>query len=235
MLSKLKTIIIFLFLFFPLGASAHMPVMVKDNFAVIEDPLVAHAFYVYPEGATTTFQIAMEKDFNLYTALLIPNAENSTTSIFAKIYREKEDGEAEEVAFLDGSNSNWHEFYEKFCGNSYLSGPEFAGPESSQKDTQGVDMPAGNYSIEVYSPGNNQRFILAVGDEEIFDPKAAATAAQLPLMGQKDFSGLSILNLFFGQETKYLLIPVAIIFLFLSASILITIKQVRDKLRHLGH
>ncbi|MHC4906392.1 MAG: hypothetical protein ACYTEN_11290 [Planctomycetota bacterium] len=61
------------------------------------------------------------------------------------------------IAHLDGSATDWPGFFEPFAGDHYFRGPEYTG-------TQGP----GSYRLQVYSPDNQGRYALAVGDIESF-------------------------------------------------------------------
>ena len=134
---------------------------------------------------------------------------------------------------MDGIESKWRKFYKKLGGKNYLWGPELASQNSNDLDTEGVNMIAGDYTIEVYGKENTEKFVLIVGDEKIFDTKAILRNSKILQRPKEDFFGLFILKKFFGQTLVYLLVPLGIIFLFLFTAIAIAIKQVRDRMKHL--
>ena len=58
---------------------------------------------------------------------------------------------------MDGTNHTWTEFYEHFAGDNYFEGPEYE-----------ASVEGGSYTVEVYSPDNLGKYVLAVGKKEQF-------------------------------------------------------------------
>ena len=233
MLSKLKIIIIFSFLFFPLAVFARQPSSVEGNFTVIEEPLVSQAYYGDLNGATSTFRFTVDHEFGIYVSLLLPDVEGVDTDIFAKIYIQNQDGGKDEVAFLDGENFLWERHRERFVGGDYLWGPEFTGPTSTEEIAMGAKMPAGVYIINVYSKDNDQKFALAMGNKDVFMAKTTLAVDKTPPPPRKDFFDLSFFGAFSEKMAVCLLVPLGMVLLSLLTAVAITMKQVRDKLKHL--
>jgi hypothetical protein len=61
------------------------------------------------------------------------------------------------ISRLDGNSHEWGRFHEPFAGDYYYRGPEY----SEMQDP-------GLYEIQVYSPDNQGKYVLAVGDREAF-------------------------------------------------------------------
>ncbi|MDP2685223.1 MAG: hypothetical protein Q8P20_09395 [bacterium] len=247
---KLKTIFFIAILFLPVAVLAHQPRLVKENIVEVEKPMISQAFFGDLEGGTTTFRIVSDTEFNLYVGLLLPDVEGVDTNIFAKIYKKPsveddvEDNnkvavvenfvDEEVISILDGSTYNWTKFYEKFAGDNYLWGPEFASINSSKKSLEGVAMMPGEYFVDVYSDSLDQKYILTIGEEEIFDASAVLLSTKIVPQIKKDYFGLSFLGVFSGYMAIYFIVPLAIIVMFLSMAVVITISQVRDKYKHSG-
>ena len=148
--TKYIFVIAVLLAFAPQFVFAHQPRIVKSNFVIINNPEVSQAFYGELKGTSTEFQIVSEKDFVLYTGILVPDIPNVKKDISVNIYMI--DGTNKElVATLDGGKFDWAPYYEGFAKDNYFWGPEFKALNSS-KDTGlvGQPMKGGDYRIVVY-------------------------------------------------------------------------------------
>jgi len=177
----MKKIIFVFALFLFLGAaqnvSAHQPQIIyfKQGDINISQPEISQAFYDELKGAPRNYYIDSDTDFELYLNLLVPlngSVDRRTTgkysmNVFCQDIL---------IAVIDGSLTDWSEFYEEFGRDYYLKGPEF-----DQK------VGAGKCKIEVYSAdpqaGNQGKYVLAVGKKEQFDTKSLLNVYwQLPLL-----------------------------------------------------
>ena len=170
-----KVIFIFSLVFFSgfaFSISAHQPVMIylqKDNNSVqIANPEISRAFYDDLKGKPRDYFIDSSKDFDLYINLLVPAGTNPDGKYSAKVF----DNTGKEIAFINGADFSWQQYYESFGRDYYYKGPEFDKKVS-----------AGKYKIEVYSKDNLGKYTLAVGKTESFDVKSVLnTVWQLPLL-----------------------------------------------------
>jgi peptidase E len=172
----------FLFSFAP-AVSAHQPQIIyfKQGDINISQPEVSQAFYDELKGSPRNYFIDFSAQGGsasggeLYLNLLVPlngSVDRRTTgkysmNVFCQDVL---------IAVIDGSLTDWSEFYEEFGRDYYLKGPEF-----DQK------VGAGKCKIEVYSAdplaGNQGKYVLAVGKKEQFDTKSLLNVYwQLPLL-----------------------------------------------------
>ncbi|MDD2731544.1 MAG: hypothetical protein PHW33_05495, partial [Candidatus Portnoybacteria bacterium] len=92
-----------------------------------------------------------------------------------------------ELTTLESQPSAWTRFYEKFAGDWYWQGPEFERTVS-----------AGVYEMEVSSPDNIGKYVLAVGKEEKFPlEETLKTISSLPEL-KTDFFNKSVFSSFFN-------------------------------------
>jgi len=162
MITPRKSIIAFLFiLFLAVNLSfsnpvlAHWPIVVTESPQIISDTNKSQAFFGSINGEPQAFDIISDKDFKLYLNILVPATSNPTGRYSVTVTRDID--RLHPVMVLNESDTNWLPFHEKFANDHYLKGPE------SQKN-----LPAGNYRILVYSNDNFGKYVLAVGQEEIF-------------------------------------------------------------------
>ncbi|MCX6089998.1 MAG: DUF2892 domain-containing protein [Candidatus Atribacteria bacterium] len=175
-IKNLSLILLALFLFMPGRALAHQPRIVKGNFVEITNPEVSQAFYGELPGAQVEYRINSDREFRLYVGILVPDIPDVRKDIAAEIYRVK-DGGKETVALLDGSQFEWTPFYEDFAKDSYFWGPEYKADDSQKGvELKGRLVPSGDYHIKVFSPTNQGKYSLVVGDLEEFPLKEIINA-----------------------------------------------------------
>jgi len=146
----------------PVVADAHRPVVMQPETVAdvyeVSDPEISRAFYGELDDFPHTFQIRATSSFRLYVQVLEPDREDAQNDHAGIIIRERDDGRGvEEVARLRPSEASWESFYEFFGGDSYLEGPEF-----NQEVGPGV------YRVEVSTPVNDGKYVLAIGKIEDF-------------------------------------------------------------------
>lgn len=139
--------------------SAHVPVLVTqetlDDIVLIEDPELSQVFYGTMQGFPHTFEIRASEPFTLFTQILLPDIDSSTNNISGIIVRELKSGRVEDVAPLNAKDASWETMFEPFGGDTYRKGPEFE-----------TTLDPGVYRIEVHTPDNLEKYILAVGKRE---------------------------------------------------------------------
>ncbi len=135
------------------SAHAHQPYMVTDTGTTrVEKPEVSKAFYGHFLGKPAVYEIASPDSFDLYVNLLVPDEVGIPTDLSVRVTRG-----ADTIAALDGRAYKWTKFFEPFGGDSYLMGPEFR-----------LRVGPGTYVATVTRPGNEGRYVLAVGEREQF-------------------------------------------------------------------
>jgi dipeptidase E len=226
--TKIFILLTAVFAYFTAGTAvfAHQPnlVFLQKTDIEITNPEISRAFYDELSGVSKNYFINSDKDFNLYVNLLVPEISNKDGRYSANIFLIKPDNFEEQIATLDASAVEWKEFYESFGRDYYLKGPEF-----EQK------FVAGKYRVEVFSPDNLGKYVLAVGKTEKFDAMGILNVFwQIPLLKIKFFNS-SILQFFF---TPFFIAGVAVIgsiliilaFLnYIIGAILLKIKQAKAR------
>jgi hypothetical protein len=187
---KLKYFLIPLFLFIPLAVSAHQPRIVSGNeINEIKNPDISQAFYGELKGEPAIYEIKSEAPFSLYLGLLVPDLPNQRKDFSARVVDEKED----EVFILDGQNFIWQGFYEEFGGDYYLKGPE-----------NKIGVGSGAYLVTVSNPDDQGKYVLVVGEKEIFPAgEILNTIITLPQL-KKNFFLKSPLTAFSNKIGLYL-------------------------------
>jgi hypothetical protein len=169
--SLLKVIIITSFA----GATyAHQPKMVTDTAVTrVDKPEVSKAFYARLFGEPAVYEIVSPDSFDLYVNILVPDEVGRPTDLSVTVTRG-----LDTIMVLDGPAHTWTKFYEPFGGDSYLMGPE-------RRLRVGPDT----YVATVSRPGNEGRYVLAVGEREEFPPREIVRVIRLMPRLKRDFFG----------------------------------------------
>jgi len=203
----LLTIFIFILLLLE-TTSAHQPRIVSDEVTLIENPEVSQAFYSNLNAKPEYYQIKSEKEFKLYVGILVPDLENIGKDISVEVFTEhihteKENNDSKEheiILLLNGLEHNWTYYFEEFAGDSYYKGPE-----------KSLYLDAGIYNIKVYSPDNEGKYVLVVGEKEEF-PLHEIINMIFTLPGlKKDFFEKSPFTAFFNRVGLFLIIFIVFI------------------------
>ena len=151
--------LIFLFLGIAGFCQAYLPKIIynQNGDIKITNPEVSQAFFDELKDKPRSFLISSKTDFNFYINILIPEFANPRGRYSANVYLLK-NNKKENIAKIDGSNdSSWQEFYDNFSRDYYLKGPELE-----------KKLPAGDYSVEIFSFDNKGKYILMFGKTETF-------------------------------------------------------------------
>jgi len=68
---------------------------------------------------------------------------------------------------FNGLEHEWTDYYEEFGGDSYYKGPELRSNPDEEGLPRGVDMDEGTYTTKVFSPDNEGKYVLVVGERRI--------------------------------------------------------------------
>jgi hypothetical protein len=173
-----KAVFIFLYLMLLLcacsRATAHQPRIVPvDRKPVrITQPEVSQAFYGRLKQVPQEFIIESRVAFDLYINLLVPKIPG-----IQKDLRVKVNGPGKKTfVILQGKKATWTIFHEPFSGTDYYRGPEFRS-----------HVPAGTYILQVSRPRNYGKYVLAVGEKEVFSSADMLQAMQIVSQLKKDF------------------------------------------------
>jgi hypothetical protein len=171
----------------------------------VVEPEISKAYYAELMGHPARFHFTAQNEFALYLQLLVPHIDGATTDYRARILR---DGQV--FAELHPQRVTWRTYHEHFGGDVYLLGPEFRAP-----------APAGHYQIEVTSPENRGKYILAIGEKEAFAPGEI-----LQTMGE-----LFAVKRYFGKpaysvkQSPFFYVPTAIAFLAAAGIVVVMVRR----------
>ena len=188
-------------------ACAHQPRLVGDSLEIkIPDPEISRAYYGELNGRFVKYEIEKQEPFILYVNLLVPKVKDIGKDISAKIYKD-----GSEIAFLNGINFEWKEFYEPFGGDYYYEGPEFK-----------ESVAPGKYTVEISSRDNLGKYVVAIGEKEEFPLKEIVkTLTALPYL-KINFFEKSVWEVIFGRVGL-----IFAVFLVLLAGIFLLAKKIR--------
>ncbi len=181
-------------LFLP-NVFAHQPRLVgNDTDIVVDQPEISKAYYGSLNGKSATYRIESTGPFRLYVNILVPDIEGIDKDVSVKILKQ-----GTVISILDASEHDWTQFYEPFAGDHYFRGAQYV-----------EEQDAGTYDIEVYSPDNSGRYVLAIGDREAFPlGELVRTYAVLPRL-KSEFFGKSPFSAYFNVMGIFLAVILVI-------------------------
>lgn len=220
-----KALTILIYIFFILAGTivwAHQPRLVEKDFTLIENPETSQAFYGELKGQPDFYQIQAEAPIKLYVGILVPDVKNIGKDVSVEVNKDDEF-----YYLLDGVNFEWQAYYEEFAGDDYFKGPELSVGEQGGLP-QGVQVEAGTYTLKVFSPDNQGKYVLVVGEKEEF-PFNEMLNTLVSLPGLKKFFDKSPWQALTAPIVfRFLVLP----FISLIALILIIFFLVRRKRRN---
>ncbi len=171
-----KSILLFVFgfLFVPLFALAHQPRLNTSIVTPVIDPEISKAYYGTLDGSPHTYTIKSDIPFNLYVNILVPDNAGAKKDVSVMIVKDMDT--LHPFYVLNSMNFEWKKFFEPFGHDTYWQGPEYKG-----------QVEKGTYDITVFSPKNDSKYSLAVGEREAFDFKEGMNALKLVPQLKKDF------------------------------------------------
>ena len=198
---------------------AHQPRLVDVQTRIeVSQPEISKAYYGRLAGNPVVFRIEAREPFKLYVNVLVPDLKEADKDVSARLLK---DGAA--LAVLDGTRFDWQKFHEPFAGDDYFRGPEFSA----------VQEP-GTYEIEVYSPDNQGKYVLAIGDKEAFPlGELIHTYRVLPRL-KSEFWGKSPFSAYNNIMGIFLWMILVIVALLVLCVVWIT-KRIRKKLKAAAH
>ena len=200
-ISRIFGVSLFLLLLAPLAAWAHQPEIVTQSPTIVSDPEVSKAYYGQLSGSPQVFRIDSAVPFAFYAGLLVPDRPEQKKDVSAVIYEAGK--ESAPIARLDGLHFDWQPYYEQFGADYYFQGPEFK-----------KQLSAGSYEIKVFSPNNDSRYSLAIGETESFPPDVIIKTLVIVPQLKRDFfasSPFTFLKSPFG--IAYVVIMIVLAFL----------------------
>ena len=143
-------------------AEAHNPRVIEtptqNEVMPLESPRISQAIYGTLEGYPHMYEFATRKQMELFVEVLEPDIRGARRNISGIILKVNLDGSVREVARLRAKEAKWESFFEPWGGDRYLRGGSFK-----------AEIEPGLYRIEVSTPDNLAKYVLAVGTEENFE------------------------------------------------------------------
>lgn len=144
----------------PLAVSAHQPRLIDQAIVVkVEEPQVSKAYFGEMTGTSVLYSFEITEPQDLYLQLMVPKIEGIDKDVSAYLF-EMVDRQENIIARLRGKQHTWTEFYEEYTSDEYWEGPELTHP-----------LEPGDYQLRIYSDDNQGKYILVVGQQELFPPK----------------------------------------------------------------
>jgi len=223
------------FFFLTTAGSAHQPRIVSEEMTHIENPEVSQAFYAELKGNPDFYQIKSEAPFKLYVGILVPDLEGIDKDVSVEITREdlqigeklvQEHENEEALIILSGLEYEWTRLYEPFGGDWYWEGPELRGNSPEEELPEGIKVNEGVYTIKVFSPDNQGKYALVVGEKEEFPLKEMVhTLFTLPKL-KAEFFERSPWTAYFNLVGVFLAISIGIL-IGIIVAVVVLVKRMR--------
>jgi hypothetical protein len=154
MMNKLRVVIFIVsILSCPLGVFAHQPRIVDTEKIYVTKPEVSKAYYAKLSGKPHTYIISVNSAIDLYVNVLFPHKEGAKKNITVNVFK----GE-QSIGSLSSGEVDWKKFFEPFGQSMYWQGPELK-----------KNVEAGKYKILVQSKEKNLKYVLAIGETEVWN------------------------------------------------------------------
>lgn len=219
---------------------AHQPRIVSEEMTQIENPEVSQAFYAELKGKPGYYQVESEEPFKLYVGILVPDLEGIEKDISVEISREylrieetpvHKQEEEEVPILLNGLQYEWTRWYEPFGGDWYWEGPELRSNPPEEELPEGVEVDEGTYTLKVFSPDNEGKYVLVVGEREEFPLKEMVhTLFVLPKL-KAEFFERSPWTAYFNLVGLFLAISIGIL-IGIIVAVVVLVRRMR-RTRHL--
>ena len=190
--NKLQILILFIFLFnLPIGVFAHQPRLVETEKIYVTKPEVSKAYYAKLSGKPHSYIISVNSAIDLYVNVLFPYKEGPKKNIMVNVFKGDQS-----IGSLSSSEVDWKKFFEPFGQSMYWQGPELK-----------KNVEAGKYEIIVQSKEKNLRYVLAIGETEVWNGIDSINAILLiPELKKKFFEESPISFIFSPLGYGYILL-----------------------------
>jgi len=179
-------------------AEAHQPRFPGPGVTIVSDPDVSQAWYGRLNGEPAEYWVDVHDSLLLYVSVLAPRIPRVTKD-YTVVVSTEWNGVGEEVFELDGPNSTWTDFFEPFAGDHYWQGPE-----------KRLKVGPGTYKVVVSDPGNEGKYVLAIGERESFPPgEIARLVGQMPKL--KRYFGKSVWTSYFNYTGIFVGVTAAVV------------------------
>lgn len=167
-------LVLLLIFFMPILVSAHQPRIVDSNEVLVINPEISKAYYGQLAGVPHVYNFTTDKTITLYVNILVPDAPGQKKDVSAMII--KNGDRQTPLTTFDGFTADWERWFEQFGQSWYFKGQEYK-----------AQVEAGNYEILVWSPNNDSKYSLAVGEQEKFNLSETINAWHLVPQLKRNF------------------------------------------------
>lgn len=178
-------IFVFSILILPSTTLAHQPRITTEQVNSVIDPEISKAYYGGLKGSPHIYRISSAVPFNLYLNVLVPDIEGQTKEVSMVVVKNKD--EKNIFLQLKGVGFEWKRFFEPFGQDWYWQGPEYK-----------ALVEAGQYDVYVWDPGNDSKYVFAVGEKEKFNLNETLNAIDMIPELKKSFFNSSPLNFIYS-------------------------------------
>ncbi len=158
---------------------------------MVTEPDVSQAFYAELKGLPDEYRFTVAQSLPLYLGILVPKIPGAHEDFSAEMYRKTASGDSL-VGVLGGTSSEWTNFHEPFANDDYFQATEYREP-----------MLPGNYAVRVSCPGNQGKYVLAIGERESFPPSTIVRLIGI-MPALKRYMGKSVLTSYFNYSGIFL-------------------------------
>lgn len=167
-------LVLLLIFFIPILASAHQPRVVDSNEILVVNPEISKAYYGQLSGVPHVYNFTTDKPIALYVNILVPDVPGQKKDVSAMII--KNGDRQTPLATLDSFTTDWQRWFEEFGQSWYFKGQEYK-----------IQAEPGNYEILVWSPNNDSKYALAIGEQEKFNLSETINALHLVPQLKRNF------------------------------------------------
>lgn len=146
---------------------AHQPVLNANGASSVtapievEQPEISKAFFARLKGQPDYYRIVSATPFRFYAGITVPKIDGCPLE--QRFSFDVLDGDLNRIVTADGERFHWWPWYESFGKKWYWVGPEVGVAFKSNRV-----FVAGTYYIRVFNADDTGRYVLAVGDVELF-------------------------------------------------------------------
>ena len=157
---------------------------------MVAEPELSKAYYASLTGSDHSYRIHSSEPFLLYVSVLVPDVEDLPNDLTVKVY---ELGRKKRlIGEIGGEPDTWQPYFEPFGYDHYRAGPEFKN-----------EVDAGDYELVVSCLNDQGKYVLAVGEKDVFNFAEIRSALILIPILKRDF--------FLSPPYKFILSPFGII------------------------
>jgi hypothetical protein len=205
---------------------AHQPRVVMDamtseaNPIDIESPEDPKAFYGQLKDAPDYYRIVSDRPFHLYVDMMVANNTEGRSGRFNADVINATGLPKNVIIILNGYYyGNWTQTYDPMGRETYLVGPQVS-----------RTLGPGTYLIRIYNSQNSGKYVLSVGDGNVFPLKEAIDEALAIPQVEIQFFGKPLLEAFFNIS-GLLIVGMIVVASVLAKLIMVFTKSLRSNIK----